>query len=201
MFTGLIQTTGRITRLHPEGGLIRMEIAASFNDGPLAPGESIAVDGVCLTVTRFDSQGFAVDISPETLRVTSLGDRKIGGEANLERALRVGDRLGGHLVQGHVDGTGEVLSKHQNGETLFMDIRIPPELAAQCILKGGVAVDGVSLTINRLEGSIIGLALIPHTLRMVTLGRRAPGDRVNIETDMIGKYVAAQLAAAGVKSP
>ena len=179
MFTGIVQAVGRIVRLDPleidSGGLELSDVAV---------GDSIAVQGVCLTVTALTGKGFSADLSAETRRVTT-GLERAGAAVNLEKSLALGDRLGGHLVAGHVDGVGEVLS-HAEG---VLRVRAPRELARYVARKGSVCVDGVSLTVNRVEGDAFEVQLIPHTLDVTTLGRLAAGARVNLEVDLIARYV------------
>ena len=171
-----------------KGGLV-LRIEAPFPLEDTRVGDSIAVNGACLTVAALSPPFFEVVISPETLRRTTLGHLRSGERVNLERALRLGDRLGGHLVTGHVDGVGEVLSREETGEFLFLRIRAPENVVRYLVEKGSVAVDGVSLTVNRVEGPVFELAIIPHTARVTTMGFRKPGDRVNLEADLLAKYV------------
>lgn len=189
MFTGLIQAIGTVESIRERGSGVEVRVGAAQWAGLLAHGESIAVDGCCLTVEEFDAGGFSVFASPETMAKTSLGDRRAGDGVNLERALALGDRLGGHLVSGHVDGTGRFRSARETGEAWEVWIEAPGELLRQCIAKGSVAVDGISLTIVELTHEAFSLWIIPETWERTTLSRRRPGDRVNIETDMIGKFV------------
>jgi riboflavin synthase len=189
MFTGLVETIGTITRHAPDGaGGTVLTLAAPFA-GELALGESVAVNGVCLTVTQRTPETFLVQAGPETLRRTNLGTLRDGDRVNLERSLRLGDRLGGHLVQGHVDGVGQVAAREPQGEWETVWFAVPPELAAQMVTKGSVTVDGVSLTLVDVLADRFSVALIPHTLAATTLGFKQPGDAVNIETDVFGKYV------------
>lgn len=195
MFTGLIQDIGTLERLTP-GPMAELWVqSAVLAREPYVLGESIAVNGCCLTVVEARGTGFRVDAAPETLRRTSLGDFKVGQGVNLERAMRLSDRLGGHLVQGHVDGVSRLLSKRTEGGSLVLDFELPPDLAAFLIEKGSIAIDGVSLTVNALAGPSFSVQLIPETQRRTTLASRAVGERVNLEADLIGKYVA-RLAAA-----
>jgi len=182
MFTGIVQAVGKIVSVDP----FEVDRGALDLSGT-AVGDSIAVQGVCLTVTRLTARGFAADVSAETLRVTTGLDRP--GPVNLEKALRVGDALGGHLVAGHVDGVGEVV-KQEGGVISF---RAPTELARYLARKGSVCVDGVSLTVNRVEGDRFEVNLIPHTLEVTTLSRLAPGMKVNIEVDLVARYVERML--------
>jgi len=178
MFTGIVQAVGRIVRANP----LEVE-AGSLDLAGIAVGDSICVQGVCLTVTALRSRGFTADVSEETLRVTTGLDRP--GAVNLEKSLAVGDKLGGHLVAGHVDGVGEVRSR--NGTVVAF--RLPKALAKYVATKGSICVDGVSLTVNRVSGDEFEVNLIPHTLEVTTLGRLAPGARVNLEVDLIARYV------------
>ncbi|QJA06113.1 riboflavin synthase [Thermosulfurimonas marina] len=189
MFTGLVEGLGRVEDLRREGEGALLLIAPPFPAEELSLGESVAVNGACLTVTRIHSGAFEVMVSPETLSRTTLGDLHRGDPVNLERALRLSDRLGGHLVTGHVDGVGRVLERRETGEFLFLRLEAPEEVARYLVEKGSVAVDGVSLTVNRVSGRTFELAIIPHTARLTTLGLRRPGDRVNLEADLIAKYV------------
>jgi len=164
----------------------------------LTLGESVAIDGACLTVVAFDATGFDVEATPETLARTTLAGRRPGSRVNVERALQLGGRLGGHLVTGHVDATGTVRGFSRAGEAVIGELSYPAELAPFLVEKGSVAVDGVSLTVNEVGGEAFSVYLIPHTLEVTTLGERQPGDRVNLETDLIGKYVVRALAARGL---
>jgi len=192
MFTGLIESIGTVERLDesPAGRRIRVR-ASVAND--LQLGESISVSGVCLTVVDRDEAGFAADVSPETLRVTTLGGLAIGSRVNLERSLRADARLGGHFVLGHVDATARVRSSAAQGESWWLDLDLPDALAAWVVQKGSIAVDGISLTVAALDGNDLGIQIIPFTREHTTLADRCAGDRVNLEADIIGKY-AARLA-------
>jgi riboflavin synthase len=178
MFTGIVQAVGKIVRVHP----LEVECSA-LGLADIAVGDSICVQGVCLTVTAITPRGFTADVSGETLRVTSGLDRP--GEVNLEKALAMGERVGGHLVTGHVDGVGEVL-QFANG---LLQVRAPPDLKRYIAGKGSICVDGVSLTVNRVESDVFEVNLIPHTLQVTTLARLAPGAKVNLEVDLIARYV------------
>jgi riboflavin synthase len=156
-------------------------------------GESIAVNGACLTVTATGGGGFSVDVSAESLSRTTLGGLKTGGQVNLERALKLGDRLGGHLVSGHVDCVGKINAKQQVGDSIRFTVSIPPEHLLYIVEKGSVTVEGISLTVNQVDASGFSLNIIPHTMSGTTLKLAAEGDSVNIETDLIGKYVARLL--------
>jgi riboflavin synthase len=190
MFTGLVTHTGTLAARMPRGPGARLAFAAGFEDGPLALGESIAVDGACLSVDRILPEGFEVDASAETLARTTLGKLAIGGRVHLERALRAGDRLGGHFVSGHVDGVGALVERKPSGDSTWMAFRLPGELARFVAEKGSITVDGVSLTVNRAEGDQFEVTLIPHTLAKTKLGALMPGSEVNLEVDLIARYVA-----------
>jgi riboflavin synthase len=191
VFTGIVQSMGRIASISPREGGIRLWVDA----GPLAPetkvGDSVAVDGCCLTVVGASGARLAFDVIPESLRRTTLGRRSAGDAVNLELPLRPSDRLGGHFVQGHVDAVAEIVACRAVGDDVVMAFRLPAALEGHVVEKGSVAIDGVSLTVAAVEGGTFSVALIPHTLAVTTLGHRAPGDFVNLEGDVLAKYVAA----------
>ena len=189
MFTGLIEGTGKLKTIEPRGKDMRLSIEASFDLEGFQTGESVAVDGVCLTVVSWQGKVFTVDVSQETLRRSTLGQRSKGDEVNLERALRLGDRLGGHLVNGHVDGKARVIARKQRGDSLVFTFELAAELGRYIIEKGSVAVNGVSLTVNRCDEQSFEVNIVPHTVRWTTIGSWRVGDEVNIEVDIIGKYV------------
>jgi len=189
MFTGLVEATGALDSRSLRGAGMRMRFRARFEGEPLAIGESIAVDGVCLSVAAVLPEGFEVDASPETCSRTTLGSLEPGGTVHLERALRLGDRLGGHLVTGHVDGVGAVADRRPAGEALWMALTAPPELARFLAEKGSVTVDGVSLTVNAVSGGRFEVMLIPQTLEKTKLDLLVPGSRVNLEVDLVARYV------------
>ena len=189
MFTGIIETVGIIEGIEPGDDLTRLLIGAeSIADG-VKLGDSVAVNGGCLTVTSIRDGRFAFEAIPETMERTSLGDLKVGSRVNLERAMRAGDRLDGHIVQGHVDGIGTIRQVIQDGNDVRLQIDCEPELADCVVEKGSIAVDGVSLTVAALLPSGFEVALIPHTLEVTTLSDRQIHDRVNLEADVLGKYV------------
>jgi len=197
MFTGIVETTGQIARIEPRGGDVRLVIdAGALGLDDVAIGDSIAVSGVCLTAIEIDGNTFAVDVSTETLSRTSLGALGVGARVNLEKALRLSDRLGGHLVSGHVDGLARVVSVEADARSQRWTFELPPELARYAAPKGSIAIDGVSLTVNEVDGARFGVNLIPHTIDVTTLGDRKAGDAVNIEVDMIMRYVE-RLTTAG----
>lgn len=189
MFTGLVETMGVVRSAVPDGTgtLLTIEEPAIARDLPL--GASVAINGVCLTVVAGDDRSFSFQAGPETLKLTNLGDLKPGMKVNLERSLKLGDRLGGHIVQGHVDGVGRIERRERQGEWEYVWFACPPEMTQQMIRKGSVTVDGVSLTLVDVEPGRFSVALIPHTMAITTLGFKQPGDTVNLETDLFGKYV------------
>lgn len=197
MFTGIIEEVGTVRAVEPRGEalVLRVECDKVREDAALA--SSIAVDGVCLTVVDVGSDSVGFDVMPETLSKTGLGALKPGSPANLERAMRVGDRLGGHFVQGHVDGVGTVTRVEADGEWYLIAISAPQIVKRYLIPHGSISVDGVSLTVARLEADEFTVALIPHTLEYTNLGSKKPGDPVNLEADMLGKYVDSLLAERG----
>jgi riboflavin synthase len=189
MFTGIITDVGRIARLERRGDL-RARIATAYDTATIDIGASIACDGVCLTAVALGQDWFEVEISAETLSKTNLGDWAEGQAVNLERALKLGDELGGHIVSGHVDGLAEVLSVRDEGDSTRVRFRAPHHLAGFIAPKGSVALNGTSLTVNEVEGAEFGVNLIPHTKTVTTWGRVAPGDRINLEIDTLARYVA-----------
>jgi riboflavin synthase len=204
MFTGLVSERGKLIADPAPSGQGGVRLAVAMSPGlaaRLAIGDSLAVSGVCLTVTEKGEDRVTVELSPETLARTHLGALRGGDEVNLEPALRMGDPLGGHLVQGHVDATAEVVERRDLAEHRVLAFAIPPELAPFLVEKGSVTVDGVSLTVSALLPGRFEVALIPHTLEITTLSARQPGDRVNLEVDVLGKYVHRLLAARGLVPP
>jgi len=190
MFTGIITAVGTVRRASAGPDGFELTLDCPYPD--LEPGESIAVDGACLTVHALEPSGFTARIIPTSLERTGFRNYRLGRRVNLERALRVGDRLGGHLVQGHVDGLGRVERVSERGESRLLDLKVPEEVGRISVPLGSITVDGVSLTVNAKPGpEIIQISLIPFTLQHTTLGDRQPGDRVHLEADTIGKYVAA----------
>ncbi|HOK46796.1 MAG TPA: riboflavin synthase [Bryobacteraceae bacterium] len=190
MFTGIIEELGVVERLEtqPVGARIRVRCREVLGD--IQEGASISVNGVCLTVTAYDQSGFSADVSPETLERSNLGDLREGSLVNLERALSLSGRLGGHLVQGHIDGTGEFLALEPLGNSnWWLTVRVPEELARYVVEKGSIAIDGVSLTVASLDGDVIAATVIPLTYQQTALRTRRRGDRVNLECDILAKYV------------
>ena len=191
MFTGIVEGTGTVAALAAaaDGGGARLEVDAPWLAGRLQPGESVAVNGCCVTVAETTAGGFAADLVAETLRRTALGGLAAGAEVNLERPMALGGRLGGHLVQGHVDGVAKVLDQVPVGDGEEVRVELPADLERYVVEKGSVAVDGVSLTVAGVGPGWFAVALVPHTLEVTTLGRRRPGDLVQLEVDVVAKYV------------
>jgi len=194
MFTGLVETLGTVRQLLSAGAGRELVVAAPFA-GELTAGESVAVNGACLTVVQRDAESFRFQLGPETIVRTNLGQLKPGDRVNLERSLRLGDQLGGHMVQGHVDGVGRISRRVADGEWIMMWFHCDSTLTAQMVPKGSIAVDGISLTLVDVTRDGFSVMLIPHTLAVTTLGFKQPGDPVNLETDMLAKYVARALEA------
>lgn len=194
MFTGIVEEIGTVEGLSQAAGGHELRLRARKVVEDVSLGDSIAVNGTCLTVTSFDSSGFAVGLSPETLRRTNLGELKKGARVNLERALRPTDRLGGHYVQGHVDGVGAVAERRKEGDSLTMRFEVPDEVSRYVVEKGFIAVDGISLTVTGCGEGWFSVALIAFTQQAVTLAEKSVGERVNLEVDIIGKYVESFLA-------
>lgn len=201
MFTGLIEELGRIEAIEPAGGGKRLVIAAEVIPAGLAAGDSVAVNGVCLTVVACGAAGFTAEAVSETLARSTLGSLHSGENVNLERALLATGRFGGHFVQGHVDGVGEVIALQPRDPGYWLQVKVPDALLPLMVEKGSVAIDGVSLTIAAVEGERISVALIPHSARQTTLGLKGRGDLVNIESDIIGKYVKRLLEGRPDKKP
>jgi riboflavin synthase len=194
MFTGLIESVGRVAAAADSGGGRRLRIETPLS-AELRPGDSIAVNGVCLTVTGQQSGAFLADVSPVTMRVTSLGGVDEGGLVNLERPLRADARLGGHFVLGHVDGVGTIATLRADGDSHWLEVEVPAALEPYLIPRGSVAVDGISLTVASLVAGRMGIQIVPFTLAHTTLGSARPGDTVNLEGDVLGKYVARLVAS------
>jgi riboflavin synthase len=190
MFTGIVEEVGRVQAVEAraQGSRLRIEAALVVED--LREGDSVAVSGVCLTAAEIGGSGFWADVSRETLERSTLGEARAGSRVNLERALRAGGRLGGHIVQGHVDGTGVVRAmEERGGGDWWLEVEAPAELSRYLVFKGSIAVDGISLTVARVDGPVFAVAVIPHTWAHTTLKDARPGVRVNLETDILAKYV------------
>jgi riboflavin synthase len=200
MFTGIISDVGQIIDITPSGKLSRLRIASAYGTGTIGIGASIANSGVCLTLVGVEphesGSAIAFDVGAESLAVTTLGQWRAYGRVNLERALRVGDELGGHMVSGHVDGIAEIVSRRDFDGMAHFRFRAPKDLSKFIAVKGSVALDGTSLTVNAVEGDTFEVLLIPHTLNVTTWGERRAGDKVNIEVDQMARY-AARLMEAG----
>jgi riboflavin synthase len=199
MFTGLVESTGTVAAVEREGGGTRLTVAAPLA-AELADGDSVAVNGVCLTARGVAPESFAADVMTETLRRSSLGPLEVGDSVNLELPLRAGDRLGGHVVQGHVDGVGSVESVSEDGFARIVRVAAPDELLRYVVEKGSIAVDGVSLTVSAVDDQAFEVSLIPETLERTTLGSLAPGRPLNIEVDVLAKYVE-KLVTRTVEAP
>lgn len=192
MFSGIVTDVGEVRIIRRQGDT-RIEISTHYDTGPIALGASISCSGVCLTVIDKGAGWFAATVSAETLARTTLGAWVVGTPVNLECSLKLGDELGGHLVSGHIDGTGRVVAIEPIGESIRVDVEAPAELARFIAVKGSVAIDGVSLTVNAVDGRRVSVNLIPHTLAVTTFGRLKTGDPVNLEIDLIARYVARLL--------
>jgi riboflavin synthase len=198
MFTGIIEELGKVVAIEPQGDAIRLTIQGPTVASDLHRGDSIAVSGTCLTAVEFDENGFTADVMQETLNLTSLDGIKVGDPVNLERAMTAATRFGGHVVQGHVDGVGKVISREPSENWEWVRVQIPTELMKYVVLKGSITIDGISLTVNEVGDDFVGLSLIPETLRLTTLGYKQPGDKVNIEADVMAKHIERLLEARGI---
>jgi len=198
MFTGLVQDVGTVESVEKDGEGARVRVATELAP-EIAGGDSVAVNGVCLTATAVDAEGFETEAMNQTLKVTALGGLEQGSRVNLELALKASDRLGGHIVQGHADGVGEVLSLEEDGFARRLRVDLGPDLIRYVVAKGSIALDGVSLTVADLGDSWVVVSLIPETLERTTLGALAPGDKINVECDVVAKYVERLMAPFGGK--
>ena len=199
MFTGLVEETAHVTAIVGTPSGQRLKVATTLDLADTRIGDSIAVDGVCLTVVVKDGGDVAFDVGPETLAVTAFKTNlKVGRKVHLERALRMGDRLGGHIVAGHVDGIGEVVTRRPDGDALFLRFRAPKTVIDLCIPTGSIAIDGVSLTLNVVDDDGFDVCLIPHTWGKTHLADLRPGDRVNLESDLVGKYIQRLVQRGGL---
>ena len=200
MFTGIIEDKGKVIRVEPRGQMKRLTVEVPMGLTEIHLGDSINVNGACLTVVEKKGLGIGLDLSLETLQRSTLGEVQEGEEVNLERALRLADRLGGHIVTGHIDGMGVVTEQSREGDFVRLRIRIGGSVSKYVVRKGSIAIDGISLTVNECQGEEIGMTLIPYTLEKTTLLRKRVGDRVNVETDILGKYVEKLLGRADAKT-
>jgi riboflavin synthase len=195
MFTGIIEELGRVAAIEPQGDAMRLTIEGPLVVSDVHRGDSIAVSGTCLTAIEFDKRVFTADVMQETLDKTALGSLKVGDVVNLERAMTAATRFGGHVVQGHVDGVGEIISREKSEHWEWLRVSIPVELMKYIVLKGSITIDGVSLTVNEVGENHIGLSLIPETLALTTLGHKSVGDKVNVEADVMAKHIERLLEA------
>lgn len=201
MFTGLIEDVGRVVRLERRGNSASLAVATSLPSDGFRLGDSVAVNGICLTVVTMKGDTLFFDVSPETLDRSGLGRLTAGGSVNLERAMRLSDRLGGHIVTGHIDCVAIISGRREDSGNIIFDFQLPSENARYIVPKGSVAIDGISLTVNSATATGFSVNIIPHTAAMTTLHQRRAGDSVNIETDIIGKYVERLLAPADGERP
>lgn len=201
MFSGIVEELGVVKSFDRNltGG--RLSIFAEKTLDDLKLGESVSVSGVCLTAADIHDRDFVVDVSSETLNVTNLGTLAAGAPVNLERAMKLNERIGGHLVSGHIDGVGILRDRQQDGNSIILTFEVPESLLRYCIQKGSLTIDGVSLTINHVTDKSVSVAIIPHTAKVTTLGLKQPGDSVNLEPDLIGKYVERLMQNAGQLPP
>ncbi len=198
MFTGIVEELGRVKAIEPQADALRLTIEGPLVVSDANRGDSIAVCGTCLTVVEHDATSFTADVMQETLNLTSLAGIKVGDPVNLERAMTAATRFGGHVVQGHVDGVGEVISRTPSENWELVQVRIPKQLMKYIVLKGSITIDGVSLTVNEVGDDFIGLSLIPETLKLTTLGTKQPGDKVNVEADVMAKHIERLLEARNI---
>ena len=198
MFTGIVEELGRVKAIEPQADALRLTIEGPLVVSDANRGDSIAVCGTCLTVVEHDATSFTADVMQETLNLTSLAGIKVGDPVNLERAMTAATRFGGHVVQGHVDGVGEIISRTPSENWELVQVRIPKQLMKYIVLKGSITIDGVSLTVNEVGADFIGLSLIPETLKLTTLGSKQPGDKVNVEADVMAKHIERLLEARNI---
>ncbi len=189
MFTGIIEELGKVAAIEKQPDAIRLTIECKEVLSDLKRGDSISCSGTCLTAIEINERGFTADVMLETIRRSSLDGVKVGDPINLERAMNAATRFGGHIVQGHVDGVGEVVSREKSDNWDWVKIRLPKELMKYVVHKGSITLDGISLTVNDIDGDVIAVSLIPETLRVTTLGYKNPGDKVNVEADVLAKHV------------
>ena len=189
MFTGIIEELGEVVAIEQQPDAIRLTVKGSLVTSDIKRGDSIACSGTCLTAVEIENGTFSADVMHEALRLTSLADVKVGDPINLERAMTMQTRFGGHHVQGHVDGVGELLSREPSENWDWVRISVPKELMKYVVLKGSITLDGISLTVNELGEDFVGLSLIPETLKLTTLGYKKPGDKINVEVDVMAKHI------------
>ena len=198
MFTGIVEELGVVKSIEKQNDALRITVEGPLVVSDIKRGDSIAVSGTCLTAVEHDNQSFTADVMLETLKRTSLDGIKVGDSVNLERAMTAATRFGGHVVQGHVDGVGEIISREPSDNWEWLRVRIPAELMKYVVLKGSITIDGVSLTVNEVGEDFIGLSLIPETLEKTTLGSKAIGAKVNIEADVMAKHIERLLEARNI---
>lgn len=201
MFTGIVEEMGAVSAIEKSLAGTRLTFLASTVMNDLKIGDSVSVNGTCLTVVSRGEREFSVEVSPETLAVTTLGHLTAGAAVNLERAMRLNERLGGHMVSGHIDGIGTIATRRPEGNAIILECEAPKEILRYCVPKGSITVDGISLTINQVTDRSFTLAIIPHTAKVTTLGLKRVGDQVNLESDLIGKYVERLLQERGMLPP
>lgn len=189
MFTGIVEELGKVVAIEDQGDAMRLTIAGPLVTSDVSRGDSIAVCGACLTAVEIENGKFTADVMKETLRLTSLGSLTVGSPVNLERAMTAATRFGGHVVLGHVDGVGTVISREPSEHWEWVRVSVPRDLMKYVVLKGSITIDGISLTVNEVGEDFIGLSLIPETLRLTTLGSKQPGDKVNVEVDIMAKHI------------
>jgi riboflavin synthase len=199
MFTGIVEELGTISGIKELGDSIRLQVSGELVRSDLAQGESISVNGACLTAAELTADGFVADVMQETLDRTSLSGISVGDKVNLERAMSGAGRFGGHVVQGHVDGVGEIISREPSDNWEVVKVRIPSELAKYVVHKGSITFDGVSLTVNDISGDVVSLSLIPETLRLTTLGQKGVGAKLNVEADILAKHIEKLIKARSQK--
>jgi riboflavin synthase len=195
MFTGIIEELGRVTAIETQPDAKRITFEGALVTSDVSRGDSIAVCGACLTAVEIDNGKFTADVMNETLRLTNLGNLEVGDPVNLERAMNAATRFGGHMVLGHVDGVGTVVSREPSDNWEWVRVSIAEELTKYVVLKVSITIDGISLTVNEINGNVLGFSLIPETLRLTTLGTKQPNDRVNIEVDVMAKHIERLLEA------
>ena len=189
MFTGIIEELGKVLAIEEQQDAIRLTIGAKKVLSDLGRGDSISCSGTCLTAIEIDDNGFTADVMLETLKRSSLSEVKVGDPINLERAMSAATRFGGHVVQGHVDGVGEFVSREKSENWDWVRIKVPHDLMKYVVMKGSITFDGISLTVNEIDGDVVGLSLIPETLTVTTLGYKKRGDKVNVEADVLAKHI------------
>ncbi|MDH5563188.1 MAG: riboflavin synthase [Nitrospirota bacterium] len=201
MFSGIVEEMGAIQKIEKGLAGAKLSILASVILDDLQVGDSVSVSGTCLTVTKIEGQSFSVDVSTETLNCTIFGQVTAGTPVNLERAMKLNARMGGHMVTGHVDGIGALRAREQDGNAIYLTVEAPEDIMRYCVAKGSITIDGISLTINAVKDRSFAVAIIPHTAKVTTMGLKQIGDAVNLESDLIGKYVERLLQANGTLPP